>query len=210
MGTKTEKIIWESQRKDLSKVLEYYICCDGVYRPNPDAYTKVMQILEPMFSSVIGSDILEKLKMTDYFTAPASTRYHGAWESGLLVHSILVTRNLLKLSIDIDLYWDSVKSPFIVGMLHDACKIHRYTERTDGSYEYDESHFIYPGHGDRSVAMLNHMGIHLTEEEMMCIRYHMGAYETKEWDYYDKAIRENPNVLWTHTADMYASKVDGV
>lgn len=46
----------------------------------------------------------------------------------------------------------------------------------------------------------------LTEEEELCIRYHMGAYETDDWDGFDKAIRKFPNVLFTHTADMYASK----
>ena len=50
-----------------------------------------------------------------------------------------------------------------------------------------------------------HMG--LTEEERLCIRYHMGAYETSDWDGYDQAIRKFPNVLWTHTADMLASKL---
>lgn len=47
----------------------------------------------------------------------------------------------------------------------------------------------------------------LTIEEIYCIRYHMGAYETDNWKQYDLAIRQFENVLWTHTADMYASKV---
>ena len=52
----------------------------------------------------------------------------------------------------------------------------------------------------------------LTDEEIACIRWHMGAYEidTKMWQYYDSAIRKYPNVLYTHTADMIASKIDGV
>ena len=49
--------------------------------------------------------------------------------------------------------------------------------------------------------------ITLTEEEILCIRYHMGPYVTADWDEYDKAIKKYPNVLFTHTADMYASKV---
>ena len=44
---------------------------------------------------------------------------------------------------------------------------------------------------------------------MLCIRYHMGAYEKDGWNEFDLAIRKYPNVLWTHTADMYASKVKG-
>ena len=58
--------------------------------------------------------------------------------------------------------------------------------------------------------MLLSRWLQLTEEEILCIRYHMGAYETKDWDFFDKAIRKYPNVLWTHTADMYASKVKDV
>ena len=47
----------------------------------------------------------------------------------------------------------------------------------------------------------------LTEEEKLCITYHMGAYETSNWNEFEKAIRKYENVLWTHTADMYASKI---
>jgi hypothetical protein len=50
----------------------------------------------------------------------------------------------------------------------------------------------------------------LTEEEMLCIRFHMGAYVTSEWDAFDRAIRKYQSVLFTHTADMYASKVKDV
>jgi hypothetical protein len=52
--------------------------------------------------------------------------------------------------------------------------------------------------------------LQLTEEEILCIRYHMGAYEKDAWDYFDRAIRKYETVLWTHTADMVASKVKGV
>ena len=52
--------------------------------------------------------------------------------------------------------------------------------------------------------------ISLTGEEAACIVYHMGAYEKDMWDGYDAAIRQYPNVLYTHTADMLASKVDEV
>lgn len=48
----------------------------------------------------------------------------------------------------------------------------------------------------------------LTEEEVLCIRYHMGAYETKDWAGFDLAIKKYPNVLYTHTADMLASKLE--
>ena len=54
-------------------------------------------------------------------------------------------------------------------------------------------------------------GTKLTEEEAACIVYHMGAYTEKEkWDFYGRAIERFPNVLWTHHADMIASKIKGV
>ena len=54
--------------------------------------------------------------------------------------------------------------------------------------------------------------ITLTFEEIVCIRWHMGAYETdtKMWDYYGKAIEKYPNVLFAHTADMIASRIKGI
>ena len=65
---------------------------------------------------------------------------------------------------------------------------------------------LFSGHGDKSVMMLSQV-LKLTEEEMLCIRYHMGAYKTDDWDGFDRAIRKYQSVLWTHSADMYASKV---
>ena len=49
------------------------------------------------------------------------------------------------------------------------------------------------------------------DEEIMCIRYHMGAFTDKsEWNDYTRAVSQYPNVLWTHQADMLASHVAGV
>jgi hypothetical protein len=68
-----------------------------------------------------------------------------------------------------------------------------------------------PGHGEKSVMQLQKL-VKLTDEEIICIRWHMGAFETdtKMWDYYGKAIEKYPNVLYTHTADMIASRIQGV
>ena len=51
----------------------------------------------------------------------------------------------------------------------------------------------------------------LTEEESMCILYHMGAFTDREqWRSFTDAVHRFPNVLWTHQADMIASHVVGV
>lgn len=50
--------------------------------------------------------------------------------------------------------------------------------------------------------------IQLTDEELYCIRWHMGAFDdTENWKYYSGAIEKYPNVLYTHTADMVAAKI---
>ena len=69
-----------------------------------------------------------------YFTAPASTKYHGNYEGGLFDHSLEVTKSLLHLTKHLKLHWNSRKSPYFVGMFHDLCKcdnyIHNGEERT--------------------------------------------------------------------------------
>jgi hypothetical protein len=80
-----------------------------------------------------------------------------------------------------------------------------------GQYFYEHSkEEDFPGHGEKSLLVLM-PHISLTDEEIMCIRYHMGAFvDSKEWNYYSRACKKFPNVLFAHTADMLASQVEGV
>ena len=153
------------------------------------------------------SVILAKLVEIGFFEAPASTKYHGNYPGGLFDHSLMVAEELVRITNKLGIEWKRKRSPFIVGMYHDLCKCDSY-EKNDDGYVYS-NHDSFPGHGAKSVMVLS--TIHqLTEEEVYCIRYHMGAYEKEEWNYYDRAIRKYPNVLWTHTADMSASKIHNV
>ena len=80
-----------------------------------------------------------------------------------------------------------------------------------GKFELEyNNNTLLKGHGEKSVMILaSH--IQLTEEEVLCIRYHMGAFSDKnEWTDYTRAIQTYPNVLWTHHADMIASQITGV
>lgn len=153
------------------------------------------------------SDVLDKM---GFFTMPASTKYHGAYEGGLFDHSLAVMQELVNLTEMLCLEWERETSPYIIGLFHDICKCDSYYLDADGKWQYRKD-IIIPGHGDKSVIMLQRM-MDLTEEEIACIRWHMGAYETdtKMWDYYGRAIEMYPNVLYTHTADMIASKIRGV
>lgn len=152
-----------------------------------------------------------ELEKIGFFTAPASTKYHGAYEGGLFDHSLETTRALVGLTEKLGLHWERPESPYIVGMYHDLCKCDNYVRDIEtGKYKYNPD-MIISGHGDKSIIMLQKF-IKLTDEEIACIRWHMGAYETdpKMWDYYGRAIETYPNVLYTHTADMIASKIRGV
>lgn len=154
---------------------------------------------------------LKKLDTLGFFSAPASTKYHGAYAGGLFDHSIETAKALVELTEKLGLKWQREASPYIVGLYHDLCKCDNYIYKEySDEYVYNPD-IIIPGHGDKSVIMLQQF-IDLTDEEIACIRWHMGAYEKdpKMWDYYGKAIEKYPNVLYTHTADMIASKIKGV
>lgn len=173
-------------------------------------YLAFMQINKGLF--------IKDLEDLGFFTAPASTRFHGAYEGGLFDHSLEVARQLVDLTEKLGLKWERPESPYIVGMFHDLCKCDNYVEINSydeiapisQKYKYNPD-IIIPGHGEKSVIMLQKY-LSLTDEEIACIRWHMGAYETdpKMWEYYGRAIEKYPNVLHTHVADMIASKIIGV
>lgn len=170
---------------------------------------------EQIFLREVGQSLPESVydwlhDETDFFTAPASTKYHGNYPGGLFDHSHETAKALRWLTDKLGLHWERDKSPEIIGFFHDACKFNCYEcdDVYTTSYRYRDDD-PFPGHGEKSLlVLLPHL--QLTQEEIMCIRYHMGAYEKNEWEYYDKAIRKYPNVLYTHTADMIASKVVGI
>ena len=175
----------------------------------------------PDGTPLLPIDMLDWLVNNGFFKAPASTKYHGAYEGGLYQHSVAVTKFLLRLTEDNKLIWRNERSPYIVGMFHDLCKIDQYRHSESGlfadgislpdpsKWEYNP-HTLLKGHGEKSVMLLSQFYA-LTEEEICCIRYHMGAFTQKEeWNDYTGAIHAYPNVLWTHQADMLATHVAGI
>lgn len=136
-------------------------------------------------------------------------------------HSFEVARILVGLTDTLHLDWQNPRSPLLVGMFHDLCKMDNYQHpviaetlggeeiRDDSKWEY-ATDTLLKGHGDKSVMVLAQY-FKLTEEEIMCIRYHMGAFcDKSEWNDYTRAVHKYTNVLWTHQADMLASHVEGV
>lgn len=174
-----------------------------------DMFIKLMMEHTTMFD-ITPQSLAKRLLEYGYFIVPASMNYHGAYVGGLFDHCLAVTHNLLRLTKALNLKWEREISPYYVGMLHDLCKCGQYTKATDGPGWIFNKDLLIPGHGERSVIMAQQL-LSLTDEELACIRWHMGAFDEKEhWNSYGRAIEKFPNVLWTHTADMMASRIDGV
>lgn len=167
---------------------------------------------EAKFDIMVGEYIPEEfktwLKEKGFFTAPASRNHHGNYEGGLFDHSLAVANELFEITINLEIKWEKERSPFIVGMFHDLCKIENYEKSEDGKYHYNGQQ-ILTGHGEKSIMLLSQF-MTLTEEEIYCIRFHMGPYDEATKDLYSKAIGKYETVLWTHTADMYASQAKGI
>lgn len=159
---------------------------------------------------IFGEGIINWLEEHGYFTAPASTRYHGAYAGGLFDHSWQVAVELQNMTDKLGLHWERPISPWIIGIFHDLCKIDTYSfNRQEKVFQWDDKGIIR-GHGIKSLVYALQL-CDLTPEEQACIVYHMGAFTPdKEWDSYTGAIHKYPNVLYIHTADMIADHVKGV
>lgn len=166
--------------------------------------------LRPLLGDTLTDFMLEK----GFCYAPASTTHHGNYEGGLFEHSLTVALCLQKYTDRLGLSWEKADSPIRIGFMHDLCKIDLYKKEMGGDFDsisfVHDSTPIVKGHGNKSVIYAVMNGAILTDEEMACILYHMGAFSDKDkWKDYNNAIKSYPNVLFTHTADMEASQIHG-
>lgn len=160
--------------------------------------------------------LLGLLRTTDFYTAPASTRYHHAYEGGLAKHSLEVF-DILDTDLNLEFEF-SKESIAIVALFHDLCKIGFYkvemrnTKDEKGKwiqvpYYTVEDKFPY-GHGEKSVYLINSI-MKLTDEEAMAIRWHMGLSEKDNMMYVNEAFKQFPLALHLHIADMKSSYLMG-
>ena len=157
----------------------------------------------------ITDEFREWLVGNGFFVRPASVSHHGTYEGALFDQSMAVMNALVDMTDRLELKWQQERSPYIVGMFHDLCKVDNYRKSEDEQWEYNNASLL-TGHGEKSVMLLQ-QHIRLTDEEMYCIRWHMGAFDDqKKWNNYGRAVTEYPNVLWTHTADMVAARIIGI
>ena len=166
------------------------------------------EYLKERIGEFLSNDAMNWLKKNGYFKAPASSKYHLAYEGGLFEHSLNVAKSLAELTIKLELNWDRPESPWIIGFFHDLCKIDQYIwNPVLSKYDWNSDQSIF-GHGDKSIIYIEEHLFKLTDEEKACIRWHMGAFDDKtNWSNYTNAIHKYPNVLYTHTADMIASHI---
>ena len=166
------------------------------------------------FTKYAGDILPEKkireLAETGYFYLPASILYHGQQEGDLYLHSKTVATLLEELTERNGLTWQRPQSPRIIGLFHDLCKTQEYEwYKACGAEDKVSFHkrldILLPGHGEKSVQIAQKF-VDMTDEEMFCIRYHMGAFEGKDvWKYLERAAAKYPNILWTAHADLMAA-----
>lgn len=173
-----------------------------------------------------GADkLLEWLKASDFFSAPASVRRHGDHEGGLCEHSLNVFRqlaricNTYKAELGISSWKDKAESIAICALLHDVCKVGCYkTEMRNKKdengqwiqvpfYTFDEDNPM-GGHGFKSVFLISDF-MKLTDEERVAIANHMGPYDRAPGDYaLGGAFEMYPFAFLLHVADSAATFMD--
>lgn len=172
--------------------------------------------------------VTEYLDKAEFFSAPASVNRHLSHDGGLVEHSLNVYRAAMALRekvIELKPEVESrlpVESVTIAALLHDVCKANIYRKakkfRKDeqgrwqqyDSYDVDYSRFPM-GHGEKSVVMLLRLGLNLTNDELLAIRWHMGAWDLPFQSYEEKSnigvASDVPLVSLIQTADGLAAHI---
>ena len=177
-----------------------------------------------IFNSTIkreGADkLLAFLESSDFFTAPASTRFHCAFEGGLVSHSVNVYKRLLEMAEKE--FGENVnkETVTICSLFHDVCKCcfykteYRNVKDETGNwikkpyYAIDDP--LPYGHGEKSVYIINGY-MRLTREEALAINWHMGGFDKRVagGDFqFSKAYYKYPICVMTHLADVMATYLD--
>ena len=144
-----------------------------------------IQIYQENIKREGSAELLEWLQKTDFFTAPASTKFHGACEQGLVMHSISVFKTLVEKHFDPET--DNMESFAICALLHDLCKAEFYKVSTrnvkndeTGKWEKVPYYAVedkFPfGHGEKSVFLIERF-VRLKPAEAVAIRWHMGGFD---------------------------------
>ena len=167
--------------------------------------------------------LLDYLLSTDFFTAPASTKFHSCHRGGLLEHSVNAYYRFKKLIISEfgENYNEKVsdESIAIISLLHDICKANTYKEelrntKVDGAWVqvpyYTVEDMLPYGHGEKSVYMISGF-MKLSREESMAINWHMGGFDSRVLGgsySLSGAYYKYPLAVLFHIADLQATYLD--
>ena len=172
------------------------------------------------------SDLMNYLKKdTDFMYAPASTKYHGVFEGGLVAHSLEVYTQFSKLvgiyNFDMSNHVNA-ESATIVTLFHDVCKINTYEQsvkyqknpKTNSwesvpCYTYTVDKNVFGAHGAESMYIISQF-MKLTEQEAMAIYHHMGNWDSSKYDNVAAAYEKNRLAWLLHVADEAATYVAGI
>lgn len=161
-------------------------------------------------------DLLNWLEKSDFYTAPASTRYHGNYQGGLCEHSMDVWKYIMELKHSLLLETEiSAESLAIVSLFHDLCKVNFYkqdkrNQKVDGQwvevpYYTIEEKYPFGGHGSKSVFIAQQF-IRLKADEAAAINCHMGFAAGGDAVRDASAAYERFPLAWiTHVADEAAT-----
>lgn len=185
-----------------------------------DYKEKFINIYKDNISRPGAEKLLEYLcsGSSDFFEAPASTRYHGNYAGGLVEHSVNVyeclcdylSRERVKEEYGLEYNDETIA---IVALLHDLCKINVYKSymrnvKENGSwvqvpsYTFEDS--LPYGHGEKSVYIISGF-MRLSREEAFAIRYHMGFSGEENKNNIGAALEMFPLALALNIADMEAT-----
>lgn len=172
---------------------------------------RIISVLKDVERPGIDS-LLHFLNTSDFFEAPASTRYHLSRPGGLAEHSWNVYECLKDICFRYGLE-ESEDSISICGLLHDICKINFYIpeikrSRVDGVWMDKKGYGVKDelplGHGEKSVIVIQRH-IELTPSEMMAIRWHMGPWEECNRKDLGAALNKSKLVKALQIADLTAT-----
>jgi len=170
-----------------------------------------------------ASELLKYIETTDFFRAPASTKFHGNMAGGLVEHCVRVYNRFYKMcesEYGAEYVKKNAESIAVIALLHDICKVNCYhveqrnVKNDKGAWE-QKPFFAFNdplpyGHGEKSVYVIGGF-LRLSREEAMCINWHMGGFDARNLDgkyTIANAFQMFPLALLFHCADLLTSYLD--
>ncbi len=170
-----------------------------------------------------SEELLNWLIKTDFFTAPASTKFHSAFEGGVCEHCVKVYKRFLNMvKAEFGENYQNVisdESIAIIGLLHDVCKVNSYqvemrNVKDENGTWVKQPYYVFNedlpyGHGEKSVYIINGF-LRLTREEALTINWHMGGFDARIQATSDlsDAFNRFPIAVLFHSADFQTTYLD--